>query len=365
MPCYPMNSRRAAIKSLSTIVVFIFFCSAARQCACAQVTATQFLKEAPQAWDAYLDWAADLQGEFNYVMQNVQTGKILSSHRTQFKQAEACGMVSIAVYRDGEPGGSGIFEYEDASAQNPRYAFQVHRKSSDGAWALVGGTTSLERQNPDGNPRFLTAVEKSRRGANLVLRLQEPGGIDIPEAVRSGTMEILDVSSTGVSGIYRIGFRCPWSDGDRKRIAEGTMDCDRAHSWMILDYEYQVSMERLPSDPAGLPPIVVESKAKGHLDYDFESEFAIPKRIEIVKSYPSLPQFGVVAYETKSVINCKFVHAPASADEFTLEAFGLVTPKDLRAPTRLWLWFAGGGIVALIVALLLLKGVWQKRAAAA
>ena len=229
--------------------------------------------------------------------------------------------------------------------ENPRYYFELRKKSADAAWFLS------DYQMPNKNGRVETA-----RVLNLFLVHVTP--IDDLFSQPSFRIQSFAPSQQHGPGTYRIEFDNPHRIDEKARdicfIQGGTIVLDASNYWCFRSADLRFR-DGIGSD----------SRLQVDCVYEVSSGLPIPKKVTEKRTFPSPTTEGGELVATLEIAH-ELVRASSLPEnaEFTLSAFGLPEPEGIvweRKP-RYNLWLIAGGAVVLLAAFYFFRRRRQSKA---
>jgi hypothetical protein len=285
----------------------------------------RFLKEAPPAWELYMERAENLQG--SVLVRSTKDGQPWSGSRTEFKSNKSCKLIfgesADGTRSDGE-----------VRAFNSAYGFSLTRKAADAPWLLqdlVIGEGRYERKAWQArNFNYLSAL----------WACTAIGYLHLADVVHQATFRVTAASAIRRDGadLVQIDFECPHTDRAPPYILiqRGSFVLDPAHLWVLRSFAVR------DRNSQG------EGTSKGDCELQASpGEFAILKRCVRVDSSEMK---GGHTISTTLEYDLREGPGPAGDDAFSLSAFDLPEPQGIvleRGGSRWYLWFLGIGLASL------------------
>lgn len=227
---------------------------------------------------------------------------------------------------------------EKISGENANYAFSLNRRATN------PGYTTTHLGSPDGQaraallPRFVAGVYAPWSFVKPLSQLTSDPDLKVSELVRT--------TKNGMSFVRLVGKYQPASPtATAPAIDKITLFFDPSCSYALS--EYQIELSGIPMSG------VIEMTPNEH-------GLPVPTRYTMSQIVPTIGNRTFVTDYTKWVYR-----ETVREDEFTLSAFGLPEPVTAPpAPSRRWVWLLGCGIVAAVVAVILLAKRRKPEAAA-
>jgi hypothetical protein len=301
----------------------------------------RFLKEATSQWEKYARLSGELQGVLSASDTDARSllrkggrenNELIS--RTEYK-TNGRGTVLKTGFKYNRNGK--VEEGEEVFGFNPRYAFELRRKSPESPWVL---TNYLERREGTDLGKVASRIKGYLTAINYGVILW---GQPLAEMVRKPGFRVGACRKVQRDGeeLVEVAFTYSGKDGNRNVNLKGKLLFDPKRYWCWRSGDFQVTGDILSgtnklrgtqSESAGeLPPL----SRLWELDADVltqAGDLSNRKKVrwEVTLSQPtSLP----------------------ADEEFRLSAFGLPEPAgvvwDKPTPTYVWILAAAGAVAAL------------------
>jgi hypothetical protein len=329
-------------RNLAAYVIAILLSLQFTHCSHAdEITAKQFLDEAPEAWNKYRASADSLSGRVR--SRRLLGDRLMADSIIVYK---ASGQNRLAVVEALPPVTdlrNVISEIREGNVygKNQSYSFRLQRQTPDLPWILVdyhipnkGSKSALEVAFNDFSLR--------KREAICLL-----GFIDLSELIKHPNFRIVKITRvpSGNEVLQEVAFSNTHKVEQKpfNPIQSGTLLFDPKHQWCLRSYKVVV----LSSDS--------ESVMTAHFDYKFHGENAILKKCkktQVVEKWfsPATPADipNVITSETEYDLE---PNKTWPDEDFTLSAFGLPEPSPVSwwSQTPWWLWISLGGIAMLVL----------------
>lgn len=283
----------------------------------------RFLKEAPQAWDSYGKRAKRFQGSSTWVQVRPEK-HVMVNRRHEFKQGDGCAMFLQQTLVSSDNDKSGWLR-----VVNPRYGFELHRRTPTGAWAV----SQVDSDLSDG-VSFRSPVEEVERWSTwpFIFTLISPQLRVISKDSGFVLKTVIPVVREGNQcAKVEFDYRSPGTDPRVPSIV-GWVVHDPARYWVIREYDVQVEWG------------ATATKGTMVATYEYkygEDGFPILKRCVQRSRIPSR------SYESEHTFEFDLREASIPESEFTLAAFGFPEPAGAKVPTPWYLWVAIGALACL------------------
>jgi hypothetical protein len=216
---------------------------------------------------------------------------------------------------------------EDSSGEvlafNPRYGFNLKRKSNETPWLLADLQMGKSRPGPKGWDDF--AIFRLCISTQLY---------ELPDLIRLPNFRVVHASMAQEGGLELCQIKF------ESKLTDGVLHLDPNRLWTV----HHSSVRERSSDQIILARQEIELR-------DPTGKYPIPKRWILHKEFTNGPNVGKSASQVIEEFDVKELAEPPDDDEFTLSAFGLPEPMGMPAPakshTYLWIALAAGGAVAL------------------
>jgi hypothetical protein len=297
----------------------------------------RFLKEAPLRWEEYARMSGELQGVLS-VSYKGTLGDYQADARSEFK-TNGRGKI-LKVSGKGSRGGKVENEAEEVFAFNPRYAFELRRKSPDSPWVV---TNYLERREDTDLGKVARRIDGYLKAVNLGVRLG-PASESLAEVVRKPEFRIGGCRKVQTDGeeLVEVAFTYSRKDGPYQQSLSGKLLFDPRRYWCWRSGDMQqtgdivsgtLKLRGTQSENAGeRPPLSRVWEYDG--DWVSLKEPGVRNRQKI--------RWEVTLSQPTSL--------PAD-EEFRLSAFGIREPVGVvwekPTPTYVWILVAAGVAAAL------------------
>jgi hypothetical protein len=307
----------------------------------------RFLREAPHGWKAYLTFSKGVSASWTAGRSGERNGKVVETARgrTEYKHSKNG---AIRTRLSLEPGTDG-----DVVGVNSSYLFRLQRKSSWKGWVV------LEVQ-AKGSPNWQTRENEIRdevvRGASEGLRLYT---LWLPDLLQDKNFQINSVRTHQQDGsaLVRVDFEYlkakeTFAKKGMLPIRSGWMLLDPGHDWILR--EYDLMFLAVPPEYGTLHTTLAITEGTG-------------RHSIVVRS--NTTQQGRTGDDTSKTVSEAEAEAAERGDvpteEFTLSAFGLPEPGTVVAESTwsYYLWFAGAGVLALLLGQFLRNRAKRRREA--
>jgi hypothetical protein len=271
----------------------------------------RFLAEAPQGWQHYLEFCRTLQG--NSDGERRDNGKLTQRMHFQGKQCAGNRLDQVEIFQSDSYSGS-------VSGNNTRYHFELARKNPDKPWVVVGIKLQEEKAPPI---------------PFAGLSLDKPGRF-LPDLITSSEFELLSVTPErqGNEELVRVTFAYA---KEKDPLRGGWFLLDPQHDWVIRK---------------GQCDLVVEPRTT--ILYTIHHEYKQGSQLHPIitkAAYRSTAREEQrLVYEYEITTNFSFFEQDSVPErEFTLSAFDLPEPLEVKPTrTRWYLWAAGAGLTCLL-----------------
>jgi hypothetical protein len=285
----------------------------------------RFEKEAPPAWQAYLEHMKRLQGTVERTMTDRKPTQMSMRFSHELKQAPGSLYFFEQFYEPdvGADPGVSYFKRGSIEVTNPLYSFELRREDDKSAWIVSRIDTSPQHQQSFTPPRRLRGIVRLPISMGWIFDGPPPGP-GVPGFV------LQDVSSVERDGkdLVKVSFIYRPTDLTSPRTPElfaGWVLLDPKHFWVLV--EQQIQWKR---------PVLSEPRTSA-ATYEYRL---------VDGNVPILTGSRLVAsdssYESETISNYQLRLADLSPSEFQLSAFGFSEPPIAQ---RAFPW----SIVVLIV----------------
>jgi len=308
-----------------------------------KATKVRFLREAPQAWEAYREYSVELQGKRTAVLKNWSSGTITFDSTTSedIKQNRSSALVAreSSNSRTDKDGKETSQKSRQVFGSNSKYAFTLAWLEPKNVWVLGNYSQDPQHVMPEARKptRDLASEGVAPHFFFITTRLTD--------LVKDPKFSIKKVSPMEKEGrqLVRVDFQHSTTRARSSENYSGWMAFDPERSWCLLEIQMDVAFSFGIKGPWHMES-VVKPGSQGHpIITRFQStiigntDSKAPSRREMVIEYD--------LHENASV----------SDWDFTLSSFGLPEPHGVvwDAPPRYHVWLIGGALVALILAVFL------------
>ncbi len=304
------------------------------------------LEEAQKGWERYSRKIDDLQGSYSLAFAALGFAQGINH---QLKESSLTVVsykkrtnARLLKYSDNEVNTKGKNSYvEVAFCLNPRYAFQIQRKSSSSPWVVV----QLLDLDKDPIPELF-----ERRFAAFASTIKHPVTLyDQPllEVVRKPFFQVLECRriQRNREELIELVFSYKHPEPDRDGTFQGgTLVLDPQRCWTLRSYQLEGKTS------IGQGPMRYEVDEPGELG----ASAPAPKRAHQVNEWTFtkiIDNLSKNKQEWHWEFNLSEPSTLPSEQEFTLSAFGLPEPPGLawRKPIPWYLWAAVAGIACLLL----------------
>lgn len=309
----------------------------------------RFMAEAPAAWERYRAAAPSLQGSNSHIIYEglEPMGRIREQSRWDFRRSPG-GFTRVVQQEssDGVPA-------ERALVTNPRYAFEINKKSADAEWVLVDLQKGFVTKGD------LALQERERIHDMGFLVLLRVGDKLLSELVGKEGFQLVAVTALPVNGkeMVKVEFKdqTPRRRHTGVHSQEGWVLLDPQDHWVVKQAQLQVAN---PGRQSTTVSYENEYQRRG-------TDITLPIRT-LRKSIFKSPNGSSRSECTVSTFDWHFQENVPEYD-FSLTAFGMREPYGLEAPrrpTNWFLWGSGFGFLLLILGFLCKRFAMRYRAAA-
>jgi hypothetical protein len=315
----------------------------------AETTQERFWREAPPAWQKFLQYTKKLQGKHSFHL-NIPHIAVNAENEYERKYNDHCQ----AIYSSKKRVIQGKVDYHTFAWEflNPQYGFVLTRLQASSPWIAHEIYTDPQQAEK--------AMKASRQeidyGFTLPLRLGSRGEL-LPVLVTQALFQVQRCVPITRQGrlLIAVDFQCPHpvNHFQDNPVQGGVFWLDPERLWCMAGYDVQLKTVK------GEAEREVVQVEEWQLVND---EFWFPRR----RTFQRLWQEGGLS--RKSIIVDKWeVFLPSTLppdEEFTLSAFGFPEPP-LGGGGRPWyVWLAWGGILFLLLGLVC-RWLLRRRAAGA
>lgn len=282
-----------------------------------EILTQRFFQEAPHAWEDYGSYVERLQGTRERTI--TIDGKVRSITRIEYKSNPRCKLVLTQSLNTEDSLGE-IFAF------NPRYGFNLKRKTNDVPWMLADLQIGTSRVGPMGWERF--------PALRLCIDAQP---YELPELIRLPEFRIVRAALIQHSGL---------------ELCQITFDSKETDGFLVLDPNrfwtiHQSKLRTTNSNAIIISRQEIELRDRG-------AKYPVPKHRLLNKEFANGPKPGKSEAKVEEELDVKELSMLPDDNQFTLSAFGLPEPMGMQAPSRshAYLWIASAAVGAAAIAML-------------
>jgi hypothetical protein len=296
----------------------------------------RFLREAPQQWEIYLNFAKQLQLTVNTTRYTLTNGvrSPVQHLRAEYKQAPNAALSMHQIL--------GTDAASEAECANSAYSFVVKRADENRGWVLIDLKTFDISEAPH---------KRQEEVLRDVCNYFTVWNLWLPTLIRDPDFKIKAIRPIRYEGAecVLIDFEYPKAQKDYPvkggvLIKGGQMVLDPERNWILRDYTVH----------PGNPNEVSYNRSFNIRDGNWRHPIVIGINTHItIKEDKTTEVFSKSECQVEEQSNMP-------ENEFTLSAFGLPEPMGVKPlpPSRTWLWLLAATVVTAALAFLF---AWLKR----
>jgi len=300
--------------------------------------AQRFLGESASSWEEYERFADSLQGTMR--VQLFRDGKLVADVASTIKQKPGFKCAEIEwsfddLSRNRDRTGRGFVQ-----AFNPRYAFELQRKSATQPWLITAAAMANEQEE---YKVFADQAAVATMGCRALVTLDLAHSLH--ELVRRPSFRVLHVKPVvhnecqAVQVVFDNSHPFPPTKGERFcPFQKGVLTLDPSRFWCVRAYDVDCLYD------GGA------SALHGEMNYRDCARSKYPIPVRVVQRRVSQEASGrTTTFVSEQTFDLKESALP-SDQEFSLSAFGFPEPPGIEweKPVPWWLWLAVGGAGLLI-----------------
>jgi hypothetical protein len=305
----------------------------------------RFLEEAPRQWERYKARAVRLQGS---IVENTRfcyfspPTEVLTERRYEIKQREGCALFLEQKLE----GSSNNSRLGNLWVTNPRYGFQLFRRTPERPWAVayVGKAINVKGI---GTPQDMVNYYTN---APYTLSLIAEGVGAIGQDPGFSIKTVTPLAREGREFV-KVEFTYQPKKPAWIPVRSGWVLYDPDHYWVIREVEVHCSYPGKDPKPNDSP------LAEGDLNATFEYN-QTGDGFPLFRRYSQKYQVHQFQPQRKTflrpqTVDFDFHEGEVPEKEFTLSGYGFTEPAEApRPPTPWYLWAGGGAVVCLVLAAL-------------
>lgn len=314
----------------------------------------RFLTEAPRRWQDYLERGKCLQGTWHYTFANLaEEGKVYRRSRLEFKQHGSCALVI-------DQNLLGKSQTGTLKSINSRYGFLLRRSAPDKPWVLI--RHDLDLQDGWGLSHASPTVA-AQNWVGIHFLVNGTAMTYLPDVIKDADFSVRSAAPLVRDGrtLVRVEFDARPKQWRARGDAEATGWMPLREGWFLFDPERYWVLRECHAKQQEPEEDGTTSTVGAKLDYK-EGRNGFPILTRIVRRSDGTLQGKLMQMEHKAEFDL-YEQDDVPESEFTLSAFGIPEPVELRASQkrRWYLWAAGAGILSIILGMVF---QWRRRRAA-